>query len=475
MVLCYLECSFINIALMNKRPLFILITILNLWNNSLLAQSDKRIAIGLSTGFAFMQGDGDASGYSPSAGLSVKYSLANNFAIRAWGVAGKMNTNNLGETTTGIYNSTTSFYEGNISALLNIVNFKRKSTGKNIAQVYVGAGIGYASASLKYSNSNSPGPASISSVIVPLGGGCRMYVNPLIDVGIEYFIHETFTDDFDGFTPPGYSNRANDWYSLTQVYITFNIGKNKNSRSVEWIEPTEIITEELAKAKLEIRKENDELREENTKLRKEMEKLATKVAENKKGNDSIIVTMKQSFKTDSDGDGVSDEFDKEPNTPPGATIDGAGRTIDSDKDGIPDYKDKCPTIAGRDINNGCPIEPTAKQLAVVSEVKRTLQFETGKAIIKPASFPALDNLAEMLLDNPSFNFRIEGHTDNVGNAESNLELSNQRAGAVKDYIMAKGIQKERIIAVGYGDTKPVVSNETAIGRAKNRRVDMTIE
>jgi outer membrane protein OmpA-like peptidoglycan-associated protein len=386
-----------------------------------------------------------------------------------------MKTNNLGDNPSGTYNSTTSFYEGNISALLDIVNFKRKSTGKNIAQIYVGAGIGYAIANLQYSNSNSKSPNSTNTIIVPLCIGCRVYINPLIDLGIEYFIHQTFTDELDGFTPQGYSNRSNDWYSLTQIYISFNMGKNKNTRNVEWIEPTEILYEELVKAKQEAQQKNNELREENSKLKKELDVLASRVNENKTQSDSVFISIKKIFQTDSDGDGVADEFDKEPNTPQGANIDGAGRTIDSDKDGIPDYKDKCPTIFGRDINNGCPIELSAQQLAVIYEVKRTLRFETGKAIITSSSYPALDNLVEMLLENISFNFKIEGHTDNVGDSKSNLDLSIQRANAVKTYISSKGIELNRIIAIGYGDTKPMVSNNTAIGRAKNRRVDMSIE
>ncbi len=460
---------------MRKELVFIFISIFYFSAYKSFAQNDKRITVGLGTGFTFMQGDGEALGYTPSFGASLKYSLANNFGIRIIGMAGKMGSDNLGSVSTGLFSSTSSIYEGNISALLDIVNFKRKRTGKNIAQIYVGAGVGFVQANLKYSVPNTFSPTSVNSIIVPLGGGCRVYINPLIDIGIEYFITETFTDYLEGFSPSGYSNRSNDWFSVYHAYVAFNLGKNKTARCIEWIEPTEILTEELVKTKIEVSQQNNELKQENSLLKKQIEALTFQVLENKKGNDSALKTIKQTFKTDSDGDGVSDEFDKEPNTPAGATVDGAGRTMDSDKDGIPDYKDKCPTIAGREINNGCPIEPNSKQLEVVNEVKRTLQFETGKAIIKSPSYPALDNLIDMLKDNPSFNFKIEGHTDNIGDAQSNLELSTLRANAVKEFITSKGIQNYRITATGYGDTKPVVSNDTAIGRAKNRRVDMTIE
>jgi outer membrane protein OmpA-like peptidoglycan-associated protein len=181
------------------------------------------------------------------------------------------------------------------------------------------------------------------------------------------------------------------------------------------------------------------------------------------------------MKNDSDSDGVSNTFDKEPNSPPGAIVDGGGRTLDVDRDGVPDYLDKCPTVPGKVSNNGCPLQPTKQQLAVISDGIKNLQFETGSAVIKSSSFPALDVLAQMLVENTSFAFLIEGHTDNVGLPQANLTLSQERASSVKNYLVSKGVDGSRITAKGYGDTRPVVSNATAAGKAKNRRVDMTIE
>jgi outer membrane protein OmpA-like peptidoglycan-associated protein len=101
-------------------------------------------------------------------------------------------------------------------------------------------------------------------------------------------------------------------------------------------------------------------------------------------------------------------------------------------------------------------------------------FETGKAILKPASFPELDRVAEFLLQNTTIKVEIAGHTDNVGKAATNLKLSNARAKSVSDYILKKGVPGDRLIAKGYGLTKPVADNKTKEGKAQNRRVEFTI-
>jgi len=461
-----------------KKLYYYFISISLLFSSSvLLAQDeDKRWAASVHGGTAIMQGDGEVGNLNPVGGVSLKYSLANNFSVRVLLMGGSMESKNLGEAPS-IYRTTTSFYEGNVQALLNIVNFKSQNTGKNVAQLYVGIGAGYTGASIKYSPGMPPTEAtSVSSITIPFSAGIRFYISPLIDLGFEYSIKGSFSDHLDGFAPIGTANKSNDYYNIPQAYVAFNLGSFKSARNIEWIEQTEKLYAELIKAKKEAQSQIENLRIQNEKLMVDMKKdLNTQMVDNQRKADSSMRMMQTSMKNDSDSDGVSNIFDKEPNSPAHAIVDGGGRMLDIDKDGVPDYIDKCPTVPGKASSSGCPVQPTKTQLTTISDGIKNLQFETGKAIIKSTSFPALNALAKMLNENTTFSFKIEGHTDNVGNPTENLNLSLQRAESVRLFLISKGVDGARITAKGYGDTKPIVSNDTAAGKAKNRRVDMTIE
>lgn len=178
---------------------------------------------------------------------------------------------------------------------------------------------------------------------------------------------------------------------------------------------------------------------------------------------------------DSDGDGVPDYLDKCPDTPKMAKelIDSVGCPIDSDGDGVADYIDNCPKIAGTVTNNGCPeVKTEVKKL--FQKALQGIQFQTGKAVILASSYPILNQIANVLATNPTYLIEVGGHTDNVGNPGFNLTLSDKRAAAVKDYITKKGVDARRITSKGYGDTKPVASNKTTAGKAKNRRVEFVV-
>jgi len=180
---------------------------------------------------------------------------------------------------------------------------------------------------------------------------------------------------------------------------------------------------------------------------------------------------------DSDGDGVPDYLDKCPGTPAAARgyVDANGCPKDTDGDGVPDYLDKCPnTPAGVQVDaNGCPmIKASVKK--IFEKALQGIQFETGKDVIKPVSFPILNDIVKIMNENPSYFLQINGHTDNVGNPESNLVLSEKRANAVKNYLVNKGVAENRLTAQGFGDTQPVVPNTTAANKAKNRRVEFVV-
>lgn len=173
---------------------------------------------------------------------------------------------------------------------------------------------------------------------------------------------------------------------------------------------------------------------------------------------------------DRDNDGIADEFDLCPDVKGLYSDNGCP---DTDGDGVDDLKDKCPDVAGLHSNNGCPeIEEDVKR--VMAKALKGVQFETGKAILLARSNKLLDDVAEVMEDHPEYYININGHTDNVGEAEANMTLSINRMQAVLNYLTAKGVAVERMHGKGYGETVPKVSNENKAGQATNRRVEFEV-
>ena len=164
---------------------------------------------------------------------------------------------------------------------------------------------------------------------------------------------------------------------------------------------------------------------------------------------------------DSDGDGVPDDADECPGTPPGVQVDASGCSVDSDGDGVADDVDACPdTPRGAIVDHrGC---------WVVKGVK----FDYKKWDVKPQFNTNLDNIIDILKRNPDLKIRIEGHTDNIGSQKYNLGLSKKRAQAIKAYLVKNGVGESRITTTGYGFSRPISGNDTKEGRALNRRAEL---
>jgi len=182
---------------------------------------------------------------------------------------------------------------------------------------------------------------------------------------------------------------------------------------------------------------------------------------------------------DADGDGVPDSRDKCPGTPAGRKVDANGCELDSDGDGVVDALDACPnTPPGTKVDSrGCPPPAPPPAPAPVKEPVRfdlTVEFAFNSAEINDLSFRELRNAMQFLRDHPSTHAVIEGHTDNRGTDAYNQKLSERRAAAVVDVLAKSGIDKGRLSSVGYGESRPIASNDTDEGRQKNRRVSIVV-
>lgn len=176
---------------------------------------------------------------------------------------------------------------------------------------------------------------------------------------------------------------------------------------------------------------------------------------------------------DKDGDSVLDKDDACPDVAGPAENKGCPWP-DTDKDGVVDREDDCPNTPGLKELKGCPpIKPEEQK--VIEKAFANLEFATGKDIIKPVSYPSLNDLAKLLKTHSGdWTLKLSGHTDNQGTPEKNMLLSEKRSKAVKKYLVGKGVKAEKVLTEWFGQTKPIDTNDTPAGRQRNRRVEMKI-
>jgi outer membrane protein OmpA-like peptidoglycan-associated protein len=187
----------------------------------------------------------------------------------------------------------------------------------------------------------------------------------------------------------------------------------------------------------------------------------------------IVPTIKLK---DSDEDGVMDSLDKCPQTKKGELVNSTGCSptqLDDDQDGVVNSLDKCPTEKGTLTNYGCPeISKTIEKKVI--EIANEINFVTNKADLLPSSLGKLNELILILIENPEFNIVISGHTDDVGSEEFNLALSEKRTQSVIDYLASKGIAKDRMVGLSFGESKLKVNDATEDARSVNRRVEIKV-
>jgi outer membrane protein OmpA-like peptidoglycan-associated protein len=175
---------------------------------------------------------------------------------------------------------------------------------------------------------------------------------------------------------------------------------------------------------------------------------------------------------DTDGDGIADKDDKCP-TVAGPKANAGCPWPDTDGDGVLDKDDKCVNVRGTVANQGCP-EVSEEVMKTLNNYGKIILFDSGKSTFQKGTYTVLQSITSILKEYPYSRFMIEGHCDSDGSDAMNMTLSNDRAHAVKDYLVENGIAADRLDHTGFGESKPIATNKTAKGKAMNRRVEISL-
>lgn len=361
-------------------------------------------------------------------GISLRKQLGHAFGLEANVFRGKVSGNNEKVGAPNNMFETELQYAADIRGVVNVatVDFLRRENSVNF---FVTAGYGLAAYNPIVTASNGTvtnwktikeargDDSYVKQAYIPVGAGIKFKVSDRVSFNLAYTMNFVDGDNFDGT----YAKLpSNDKFSYTSAGLEFSLG-SKSKPNLDWVNPLAMMYDELK----------------DPSLRQEVEALKNRVANVEKSVEDL--------KKDSDGDGVADMFDKEPNSAPGAVVDGSGRTI------------KFP-------------EPTTT--AATSSVTgfETIQFEFNSSVLKTESYPTLDKLSSILRENGG-KVTVAGHASSEGTAAYNMKLSKDRANSVKTYLVNSGVNASSVAVKGYGETKPIASNDTEEGRIQNRRVE----
>ena len=304
-------------------------------------------------------------------------------------------------------------WQTGISGNLNLLNidFLRR---KNAVGFFINAGYNIASYKVDKVDGVAWSSTSETTQSIPVGGGVKFKLGEVValDLGAKMYIAAE-GDDVGG----DWKGNALAEYGYAYAGLEFTLG-NKSKPSLEWSNPVALMYDELM----------------DPSLRNEVEALKQRV--------SSLEGLVDDLGRDTDGDGVSDKFDKCPNTPAGTVVDGSG----------------------------CPIKFPEQDTKGVMGDYSAIQFEFDSYVLKTSSYPILDNVSKNLRDTNG-SITLEGYASAEGSESYNMQLSKDRANAVKNYLVNSGVAANKINAVGYGEANPVASNATEAGRIQNRRVE----
>lgn len=316
----------------------------------------------------------------------------------------------------------TNFNSVSLSGVANIgsISFLHRKSG---IILYGSAGVGldfykptYATTPGATASTNSY-PSTVKELAAPVGTGLKFRLSDPLALNLGYTITFVQGYNFSGYhTYPEFNH-----YAYTYAGLEYTFGP-KSKQNIEWVNPVAQMYDELYDAA----------------LRQEVEALKGRVAN--------VETAVNDLKKDSDGDGVSDQFDKCPNTPAGTVVDGSG----------------CPIVFPKDT--------VAAAAAPAPVAYSNIQFEFDSSVLKTSSYPVLDATATDLKATGA-RCELDGYASSEGTAAHNMRLSRDRANSVKTYLVNSGVPAKKLKVKAYGETHPIADNSTEAGRILNRRVE----
>jgi OOP family OmpA-OmpF porin len=370
-------------------------------------------------------------------GASLKWQLAHSFALQLDFNGGKVAGNNNYEadgepgsgssftSRDGFQSYDTRFWQGTLGGKVNVatIDFLRR---KNSVNFFVDAGAGmiwynphYITAAGVEGRYLEPGTSDkrwVKSLVIPVGAGVKFRLSDALGLNLGYKINFTDDDNLDALKR---AYPTKDRYSYGYGGLEYTFGSSSKA-NLEWVNPVALMYDELYDAA----------------LRQEVEAL--------KGRVTNVENAVNDLKKDSDGDGVSDQFDKCPNTPAGTVVDGSG----------------------------CPLKMPTDSVATGSTAAYSnIQFDFDSSVLRTSSYSVLDAGSADLRANPSKTIELDGYASSEGTAAHNLRLSKDRANSVKTYLVNSGVEARRIKVKGMGETNPIADNSTEEGRVMNRRVE----
>ncbi|MFD0795806.1 OmpA family protein [Mucilaginibacter litoreus] len=356
-------------------------------------------------------------------GLSIRDQIAHNFGIQLDLHGGKVGGNNNDlDATDPVYpvkEFETKFWSGTLSGVWNFatIDFLHRTNSVNF---FATAGAGLAMYSAKVDGVDFEGTYGengdskfTKELIIPVGAGVKFRLSDAVALNFGYTVNFVDGDNFDGYKR---AYPTKDKYSYGYGGLEFTLGSSSKP-SLEWANPVALMYDELYDAA----------------LRQEVEAL--------KGRVTNVENAVNDLKKDSDGDGVSDQFDKCPNTPAGSVVDGSGCVI---------------------------VFPKADSTATGTAYSN-IQFEFDSSVLRTSSYPILDATSADLRSSGK-TVEVQGYASSEGTAAHNMALSRDRANSVKTYLVNSGVSASKLKVKAFGETRPIADNSTEEGRIANRRV-----